>query len=51
LAAMYESLGRYEEAAKLYQEALACCLEVYGEDHPTTKIVLGNIEQLKKLMK
>ena len=41
-----DAQGRYEDAAPLYQRALAICEEVLGAKHPNVAVVLENYAAL-----
>ncbi len=43
LANAYYLSGRYEEAARLYEETLSICEEVLGLEHPNTLASRGNL--------
>ena len=43
LASAYEAAGDLGRAIPLYEQALADCLRILGEDHPQTKIARGNL--------
>ena len=48
LAALYDNQGKYEQAEKLYQRALAIAEKALGPDHPATKIVRSNLAALRR---
>ncbi|MBV6627198.1 MAG: tetratricopeptide repeat protein [Rivularia sp. (in: Bacteria)] len=48
LAGIYDSQGRYDEAERLYIQALEICEKILGENHTTTKIVCKNIEIMQR---
>ncbi len=48
LALLYDNQGRYEAAEPLYLEALKIFERILGADHPSTKVVQGNLEILRK---
>lgn len=47
LAGTYESAGDLGRAIPLYEQALADCRRVLGDDHPLTKAVRANLAALK----
>ena len=50
LAGLYRSQGKNAEANPLFQQALKILEEIWGSEHPTTKLVRGNYEVLRKKM-
>jgi len=42
-----QDLGQLDEARKCYERALEILREHLGEDHPHTKIVLGNLKRIQ----
>ncbi len=50
MAPNLDNQGHYEEAEPLYRKAVKLIEEVLGSNHPTSKIIRGNLtELLKKL--
>jgi len=50
LAALYESMGRYEEAEPLYVRSLSIWEQQLGADHPSTATSLNNLAALYESM-
>ncbi|NEP13658.1 MAG: tetratricopeptide repeat protein [Symploca sp. SIO2C1] len=48
LANLYCSQGRYDEAKPLFLQALALRKKLLGNEHPNTKKVRKNLEQLRQ---
>ncbi len=42
MAVTYTELGRYSEALRLEERALAIAEAAFGPDHPSTAVALGN---------
>lgn len=42
--------GKYDEAQQLYEEALATCIEIHGEDHPHVAEVSVHLGELMGLL-
>ena len=43
-----DTLGEPKKAIEYYEKALAILLKVYGENHPDTKSVIGNLAYIKQ---
>jgi len=43
---LLEATGRRAEAEPLYRQALAIVTRAFGEDHPSTRTVAGNLAAL-----
>jgi len=48
LAKLYYSQKRYEEAEPLLSQALELNKKLLGNEHPQTKIIRKNLEQLRQ---
>ncbi|MEM8808031.1 MAG: tetratricopeptide repeat protein [Cyanobacteria bacterium P01_G01_bin.38] len=47
LAVLYREQGRYREAESLFQEALKLYEKILGLDPPYTKVIRGNLQELR----
>ena len=50
LAALYQSIGDYQQAQLLYQQAFAIVEEASGPEHPHTALGLNNLAELYRSM-
>jgi tetratricopeptide (TPR) repeat protein len=48
LATSYAQMGRYDDAERKYEEAIALCAKTFGEEHPTYGATLANYAVLLK---
>jgi hypothetical protein len=48
LAYLYQEAGDLGRAIPLYEQALADCLRVLGEDHPTSALVRDNLAAARR---
>ena len=50
LADLYSSMGQYDRALPLFESAVNIAEEVFGIDHPHTKVYQGNLRLLREKM-
>jgi tetratricopeptide (TPR) repeat protein len=47
----WDSLGEYQKAIGLYEQALAIFNKTLGQDHPYTQTVAGNLQRTREMAK